>query len=93
MRDSTACLCGRRAARGKDGLAVQFVKNQIEEIASFLGSERIKLQFCIWPIWAIGTGKVAKESVIAEMHGAIRGVVKVMGGVRLEISHFFMGKC
>ena len=65
----------------KDGLAVPFVKNQINEIASFLGSERIKnCNFAYEPIWAIGTGKVAKESDIVEMHGAIRALlVKIVG--------------
>ena len=57
----------------ENGSAVPFVKNQIEELASFLGSERItKCNFAYEPIWAIGTGKVAKESDIGEMHGAIR---------------------
>ena len=57
----------------ENGSAVHFVKNQIEEIASFLGSERIKkCNFAYEPVWAIGTGKVAKESDIAEMHGAVR---------------------
>ena len=67
----------------QDGLAVQFVKNQIEEIASFLGSERIKnCNFAYEPIWAIGTGKFAEESDIVEMHGAVRELlVKIMGEV------------
>ena len=56
-----------------NGSAVHFVKKQIEEITSFLGSERIqKCNFAYEPVWAIGTGKVAKESDIKEMHGAIR---------------------
>ena len=66
-------MCWGRAAREENGSAVQFVKNQIEEIASFLGSDRMeKCNFAYEPIWAIGTGKVAKESDIEEMHGAIR---------------------
>ena len=57
----------------ENGSAVQFVKNQIKEIASFLGPERIqKCNFAYEPVWAIGTGKVARESDIREMHGAIR---------------------
>ena len=65
----------------EDGLAVQFVKNQIDEIASRLGSEQIQnCNFAYEPIWAIGTGKVARESDIAEMHGAVRALlVKIVG--------------
>ena len=41
-----------------------------------------KCNFAYEPIWAIGTGKVAKESDIAEMHGAVRELlVKIMGEV------------
>ena len=67
----------------EDGLAVQFVKNQIEEIASFLSSDLLeKCSFAYEPIWAIGTGKVAEESDIAEMHGALRELlVKIIGEV------------
>ena len=67
----------------ENGSAVRFVKNQIEQIASFLGSEQIqKCNFAYEPIWAIGTGKVAKESDVAEMHSAVRELlVKIMGEV------------
>jgi len=66
------CIGEGRQER-EDGLAVQFVKNQIEEIASFLGSDLLeKCSFAYEPIWAIGTGNVARESDIEEMHGAIR---------------------
>ena len=65
----------------EDGLAVQFVKNQIDEIASFLGSEQIQnCNFAYEPIWAIGTGKVARESDIAEMHVAARALLVKMVG-------------
>ncbi len=64
-----------------DGSAVHFVKNQLEEIVSFLGLEQIKkCNFAYEPIWAIGTGKVARESDIAEMHGAVRTLlVELLG--------------
>ena len=80
----TPLICvGEGQQEREDGLAVQFVKNQIEEIASFLGAERIKYcNFAYEPIWAIGTGKVAKGSDISEMHGAVRELlVKIMGEV------------
>ena len=77
----------------EDGLAVQFVKNQIEEIASFLGSERIKYcNFAYEPIWAIGTGKVAKGSDISEMHGAVRELlVKIMGEISAQNTSLLYG--
>ncbi len=57
----------------ENGSAVHYVKSQIEEIASFLGSDLLeKCSFAYEPVWAIGTGNVAKESDIEEMHGAIR---------------------
>ena len=50
-------------------------------MASFLGSERIKnCNFAYEPIWAIGTGEVAKESEIAEMHGAVRALLAELMG-------------
>ena len=66
----------------ENGSAVYFVKNQIEETVSVLGPDLIKkCNFAYEPIWAIGTGKVAEESDILEMHSAIR-----------EFLEGFMGK-
>ena len=83
----TPLICvGEGQQERKDGLAVQFVKSQIEEIASVLGSDRIKnCNFAYEPVWAIGTGKVAEESDITEMHGAVRGLLmKIMGEVSAQ---------
>ena len=80
----------------ENGSAVRFVKNQIEQIASFLGSERIqKCNFAYEPVWAIGTGKVAKGSDIAEMHGAVRELLReLMGeGSGSKIFSSLWGKC
>ncbi|MDA9689780.1 triose-phosphate isomerase [Betaproteobacteria bacterium] len=65
------------------GSAIHFVKNQIDEIASCLGSDLLKkCNFAYEPIWAIGTGNVAKESDIVEMHGAVKELlVQIMGEV------------
>ena len=78
----------------ENGSAIRYVKNQIEDIASYLGSEQIqKCNFAYEPIWAIGTGEVAKESDIAEMHGAVRALlVELMGeGSAQNISLLYGG--
>ena len=74
----TPLICvGERQQERENGSAVQFVKNQIEEIVSVLGSNLLeKCSFAYEPVWAIGTGNVAKESDIEEMHGAIRTFLK-----------------
>ena len=76
--DITPLVCvGEGQKERENGSAVHFVKNQIEEIASMLGMERVRrCNFAYEPIWAIGTGNVAKGSDIGEMHGAIRTVLK-----------------
>ena len=70
----TPLVCvGEGLEERENGSAVHFVKNQIEEIASFLGSDLLgKCSFAYEPVWAIGTGNVAKESDIEEMHGELR---------------------
>ena len=55
-----------------------FITKQLEHFKNV----EDEITFAYEPIWAIGTGKVARESDIAEMHDEIRGLlVKIMGGV------------
>ena len=70
----TPLICvGEGQQERENGSAVQFVKHQVEEIASFLGPDLLeKCSFAYEPVWAIGTGNVAKESDIEEMHGELR---------------------
>tara|TARA_B100000963_G_C22579129_1_gene649982 strand:+ start:513 stop:1256 length:744 start_codon:yes stop_codon:yes gene_type:complete len=57
--------------------AVEFVTQQVEQICSLIGPEKIKkCIFAYEPIWAIGSGKVAAESDIKEMHEVLRNFLE-----------------
>jgi triosephosphate isomerase len=71
--------CGESAETRDSGQAVAFVKRQIK--ASLPQADEMpadvadRLTVAYEPIWAIGTGTAATTDDIAEMHGAIRGLL------------------
>ncbi|NNC47896.1 MAG: triose-phosphate isomerase [Sphingomonas sp.] len=68
--DVVVC-CGETLEVREAGEAVETVCDQI--IASLPGSvDPSRMALAYEPIWAIGTGKVARPSDVAEMHAAIR---------------------
>ncbi|RZV50192.1 MAG: triosephosphate isomerase, partial [Sphingomonadaceae bacterium] len=68
--DVVVC-CGETLEVRAAGEAVETVCDQI--IASLPGSvDPSRMALAYEPIWAIGTGKVARPSDVAEMHAAIR---------------------
>ncbi len=71
--------CGEDEATRDAGNAVQFVKEQLTASlpkgGEILDQASEKLTVAYEPIWAIGTGKTASLSDIAEMHGAIRALL------------------
>ena len=73
-----------------------FVKNQLEASLFHLSSEEIKnCMIAYEPIWAIGTGKVANEEQISQMHTAIRKQLILHYDVDTanEISILYGGSC
>ena len=73
-----------------------FVKNQLEASLFHLSSEEIKnCMIAYEPIWAIGTGKVANEEQISQMHTAIRKLLTLHYDVDTanEISILYGGSC
>ena len=73
-----------------------FVKAQLHASLFHLSKEEIqKCMIAYEPIWAIGTGKVANEDQISQMHTAIRNEIKSQYDEETanEISILYGGSC
>lgn len=72
----TAIICVGESETQRDfGQAVQTVLMQVEQCLPD-GATADNIVIAYEPIWAIGTGKTAEDSDIAEMHNAIREKLK-----------------
>ena len=69
------------------GTHVDYVLNQLQETVLKLNKESFKKVIIAYePIWAIGSGKTAKNEDIKEMHGAIRDGIKSKYGSSISKS-------
>ena len=88
--------CGEPLEVRENQDPVMYVTNQLEESLFHLNSEQLKTCMIAYePIWAIGTGKVATEEQISQMHTAIRNELKSKYGLQIanEISILYGGSC
>ena len=88
--------CGEPLEVRENQDPVIYVTNQLEESLFHLNSEQLKTCMIAYePIWAIGTGKVATEEQISQMHTAIRNELKSKYGQEIanEISILYGGSC
>ena len=88
--------CGEPLEVRENQDPVMYVTNQLEESLFHLNSEQLKTCMIAYePIWAIGTGKVATEEQISQMHTAIRNELKSKYGQEIanEISILYGGSC
>ena len=70
------CVGESKEQRNK-GLSIEYVLSQCDSILSKLSVAELKQEFVIAyePIWAIGTGEIASDAQISEMHTAIKGIL------------------
>ncbi len=69
--------CGESLEIRENGKQENFVSSQLKASLFHLSKEEIqKCMIAYEPIWAIGTGKVANEEQISQMHSAIRNEIK-----------------
>ncbi len=88
--------CGEPLDIRENGNPETFVKNQLNSSLFHLSSEQIRnCMIAYEPIWAIGTGKVATEEQISQMHTDIRNQIKSQYGQEIanEISILYGGSC
>ena len=93
---SVVFCCGEPLEVRENQDPIMYVTNQLEESLFHLNSEQLKTCMIAYePIWAIGTGKVATEEQISQMHTAIRNELKSKYGQEIanEISILYGGSC
>ena len=79
--------CGEPLSIRDKGTHVDYVLNQLQETVLKLNKESFKKVIIAYePIWAIGSGKTAKNEDIKEMHGAIRDGIKSKYGSSISKS-------
>lgn len=84
-------LCvGESLAVRETGTAVETVVAQLEGSLPHAADAK-SLAIAYEPIWAIGTGKVPTMAEIAEMHGAIRGLLRDRHGADAEAVRILYG--
>jgi triosephosphate isomerase len=88
--------CGESLEIRENGTQENFVSSQLKASLFHLSKEEIqKCMIAYEPIWAIGTGKVANEDQISQMHTAIRNEIKSQYDEETanEISILYGGSC
>ena len=88
--------CGESLEIRENGTQENFVSSQLKASLFHLSKEEIqKCMIAYEPIWAIGTGKVANEDQISQMHSAIRNEIKSQYDEETsnEISILYGGSC
>jgi len=88
--------CGESLEIRENGSQENFVSSQLKASLFHLSKEEIqKCMIAYEPIWAIGTGKVANEDQISQMHSAIRNEIKSQYDEETsnEISILYGGSC
>jgi len=67
------------------GRTMEVVGGQLRGgLAAFSGDELERLVIAYEPVWAIGTGKTATTEQAQEVHAAIRGILRELGGAVAE---------
>ena len=88
--------CGESLEIRENGTQENFVSSQLKASLFHLSKEEIqKCMIAYEPIWAIGTGMVANEQQISQMHTAIRNKIKSHYDEETadEISILYGGSC
>lgn len=88
--------CGESLEIRENGTQENFVSSQLKASLFHLSKEEIqKCMIAYEPIWAIGTGKVANEEQISQMHSAIRNEIisQYDEETANEISILYGGSC
>ena len=75
-------LCvGETLEERKSGRTLEVVERQIRKgLEGFGGADLTETTIAYEPVWAIGTGEVATPDQAQEVHAAIRGWLKELGG-------------
>ncbi|WP_114520012.1 triose-phosphate isomerase [Altererythrobacter sp. ZODW24] len=72
--------CGETEADRDAGKAIDVVTSQLRGSLPVGGDVAERLTVAYEPVWAIGTGRVAADSDVAEMHAAIRALLLELYG-------------
>lgn len=70
----TPVLCvGESLAERQGGSAERVIRAQLSAVVERVGEQIERCILAYEPVWAIGTGENASPSLVAEMHGRLRG--------------------
>jgi len=93
---SVIFCCGEVREEREEKKHFDVVKRQMEAgLFSLTGKEMNKIIIAYEPVWAIGTGLTATPDQAQEMHGYIRGLLKIKYGnsVAEEMTILYGGSC
>jgi len=72
---------GETLAEREAGRTIEVVDRQVRQGLQGFGAEQLaRITVAYEPVWAIGTGKTATTAQAQEVHAAIRGVLRQLGG-------------
>jgi len=76
---------GETLAEREAGRTIEVVDRQVRQGLKGFGAEQLsRITVAYEPVWAIGTGKTATTAQAQEVHAAIRGILRQLGGAVAE---------
>jgi len=76
---------GETLAEREAGRTLEVVERQVRKGLAGFGAEQLgRITVAYEPVWAIGTGKTATTAQAQEVHAAIRGILRQLGGAAAD---------